>query len=159
MEKPSCLEVQALLWSDYKQHHTVKLLIAVSPNGATTWISPLFGGRASDIHMVRHSGFLNMLQPRDQVMADRGFKIKTDLAFYQCSLCIPPSAAKGNQMTANAVKETSNVANVRIYVEQAIGRIKNYRILKVTNSLLYLPLMNDIVTICGALVNLKDALA
>ena len=62
-------------------------------------------------------------------------------------------------MTANAVKETSNVANVRIYVEQAIGRIKNYRILKVTNSLLYLPLMNDIVTICGALVNLKDALA
>ena len=147
MEKPSCLEVQALLWSDYKQHHTVKLLIAVSPNGATTWISPLFGGRASDIHMVRHSGFLNMLQPRDQVMADRGFKIKTDLAFYQCSLCIPPSAAKGNQMTANAVKERSNVANVRIYVEQAIGRIKNYRILKVTNSLLYLPLMNDIVTI------------
>ena len=92
-------------------------------------------------------------------MADKEFKIKKDLAFYQCSLCIPPSAAKGNQMTANAVKETSNVANVRIYVEQAIGRIKNYRILKVTNSLFYLQLMNDIVTICGALVNIKDDLA
>ena len=68
---------------------------------------------------------------------------------YQCQLCIPPSAVKGNQMTANAVKETSNVANVRIYVEQAIGRIKNLRILKLQNSLLYLPLMDDIVNICG----------
>ena len=62
-------------------------------------------------------------------------------------------------MTANAVKETSNVANVRIYVEQAIGRIKNFRILKLQNSLLYLPLMDDIVNICGALVNLRDPLA
>ena len=112
-----------------------------------------------DIHIVRKSRFFNMLQPHDFIMVDRGFKIKTDLAMYQCQLCIPPSAVKGNPMTANAVKETSNVANVRIYVEQAIGRIKNFRILKLQNSLLYLPLMDDIVNICGALVNLRDPLA
>ena len=43
MDTPSSLEVQALLWSDYKSHCTVKFLIAVSPNGATTWLSPLYG--------------------------------------------------------------------------------------------------------------------
>ena len=53
MDTPSSLEVQALLWSDYKSHCTVKFLIAVSPNGATTWISPLYGGRTSDIYIVR----------------------------------------------------------------------------------------------------------
>lgn len=54
-----------------------------------------------------------MLQPHDFIMVDRGFKIKNDLAMYQYQLCIPPSAAKGNQMTANAVKETSNVENCK----------------------------------------------
>ena len=63
-------------------------------------------------------------------MADRGFKIKTDLAMKQCTLCIPPSAAKGTQLVSSAVKETSNIANVRIYVEQAIKRMKEFRILK-----------------------------
>ena len=41
-------------------------------------------GRASDIRFVRDSAFLDMMQPFDQVMADRGFKIKTDLTVRQC---------------------------------------------------------------------------
>ena len=137
METPSSLEVQALLWwSDYKSHCTVKFLIAITPNGATCWISPLYGGRTTDIHIVRNSGFLKIPQPGYQKMADRGFKIRTNLAMYQCTLCIPPSAAKGTQMTSSAVKEMSNVANVRIYVEQAIKRMKDYRILKTQQPLL-----------------------
>ena len=129
-DTPSSLDVQACLWSDYKHHCTVKFLIAITPNGAVSWLSPLYGGRASDIHIVRDSGFLGILEPFDQVMADRGFKIKTDLAMKQCSLAIPPSAAKGTQMLSNDVKETSNIANVCIYVERAIGRLKDFRILK-----------------------------
>ena len=50
-------------------------------------------------------------------MADRGFKTKTNLAVKQCALCIPPSAAKGNQITSSDVKIASNIANVRIYVK------------------------------------------
>ena len=160
MDTPSSLETQAYLWSDYKHHCTVKFLIAITPNGSTTaWISPLYGGHSSDIYIVRDSGFLDIIEPFDQVMADRGFKIKTDLAMHQATLCIPPSAAKGSQMTQSDVKSTSNIANVRIYVEQAIKRIKEFRILKTQQPLLYWPLMNDIVQICGALVNLKQPLA
>ena len=88
--------------------------------GAVSWVSLVYGGRSSDIHIVRDSGFLDLLEPFDQVMADRGFKIKTDLALKQCSLSIPPSAAKGSQMVKKDVHDTSNIANVRIYVEQAI---------------------------------------
>ena len=53
-------------------------------------------------------------------MADRGFKIKADLALMQCTLAILPSKAFGCQMVSRDVKETSTVANVRIYVEQVI---------------------------------------
>ena len=147
------------MWSDYKHNCTVKFLVAITPNGAVSWLSPLYGGRASDIHIVRNSGFLDILEPCDQVMADRGFKIKTDLAYKQCTLCIPPSAAKGAQMLVKDVKKTSNIANVRIYVEQAIGRMKHFRILKVTQPTLYLPIMNSIVRVCAALSNLRRPLA
>ena len=57
-------------------------------------------------------------------MADCGFKIKSDLTFHRSFLAIPPSAAKGNQMTSSDIEETSKVANVRIFVEKAIARIK-----------------------------------
>ena len=65
--------------------------------------------------------FLKLLEPYDQVMADRGFKIKTDFALHQCSLAIPQSEAAGVQMITEQAKETSTIANVRIYVEQQIN--------------------------------------
>ena len=51
----------------------MKFLITITPNGGVSQISPLNGGRTSDIHIVRDSGFLDMLEPFDQVMVDRGF--------------------------------------------------------------------------------------
>ena len=121
-------------------------------------VSNAYGGRTSDVHIVRNSNFLQFLEPRDEVMADRGFKIKTDLAMYQCTLTIPPSAAAGVQMCNSDVQKTSSIANVRIYVEQAIKRLKDYRILKNEIPLLYLPIFDDIVRVCSALHNLKEPL-
>ena len=92
-------------------------------------------------------------------MADRGFKIKTNLALKQCSLSIPSSAAKGSQMVKRDAHNTSNLVNVRIYVEQAIRRLKEFRILKHQQLLLYLPILNDIVRVINGLVNLKRPLA
>ena len=53
-----------------------------------SFVSPAYGGRGSDIHIARDSGFLDLLEPFDQARADRGFKIKTDLTLKQCSECI-----------------------------------------------------------------------
>ena len=131
VETPSSLEIQALLWNDYKHHCTFKVLICITPNGAVSWISASYGGRASDKHIVRDSGFLDLLEPYDCVMADRGFKMKDDLVMKQCTLAIPQSSAKGNQLTEEDVRETKRIANIRIYVEQAIKRIKDYNIMNV----------------------------
>ena len=107
-----------MCWSDYKYHSTIKYLIEITPNGAISYISNSYGGRASDSFIVKNSGVLNFIQPGDQVMADRGFKIQDILNFYQCTLCIPPSKDTNLQMTKVDVAKTTKIANVPVYVDQ-----------------------------------------
>ena len=91
METPSSLAVQACL---YKRHHcTAKFLVAITPNGTLSWISPTYGGQISDVVIVWDSGLVDLLELGDQVMADQGLKIKTDLPMKQCKLYFPPSTA------------------------------------------------------------------
>ena len=67
-------------------HCTSKFLVAITLNGAIPWISPTYDGRTGDVYIVRNSGFLDLLEPYDTVMADRGFKIKSDLTMKRCYL-------------------------------------------------------------------------
>ena len=129
-ETPSGLDLAATMWSEYKHHYTIKVLVAITPTGAISYVSPAYGGRATDIFIVKDSGFLDYLVPYDEVMADRGFKIREELMLRMVSLCIPPSKAASMQMIPDDVRKTSSIANVRIYVEQAIGRMKVFHILR-----------------------------
>lgn len=158
IETPSSLDVAAMCWSNYKHHSTIKYLVGITPNGAISYLSKCYGGRASDIFIVNDCGFLNKLQPGDQVMADRGFKIHDVLSFYQCSLAIPPSKHTNLQMRTKDIHITSKIANVRIYVEQAIKRMKDYRILSCEMQIITFPIIDDIVTVCAALTNLLPPL-
>ena len=158
IETPSSLELQAQCYSDYKHHTTIKFLVAVTPNGMFSYISPCYGGRASDKYIFKDCGFLRLIEPYDQVMADRGFKIREDLMMVQAKLAIPPSTIGSLPMISKDVTETSRIANVRIYVEQAIGRLKTFRILKNEIPVSCLPVCDDIVIVCGACCNLLDPL-
>ena len=125
--------------------------------GAVSYLSDCYGGRATDLFMVHDCGFLKYLQPRDQVMADRGFKIKDTLAFHQCTLAIPPSKHNNLQMSKEDVAKTSKIANVRIYVEQAIGRMKQFHILKHELPISLLPMIDDITVVCAVMSSLYAA--
>ena len=158
IETPSSLELAAICWSQYKHHYTIKFLVGITPNGAISFLSDCYGGRATDIYITEDCGLARNLLPNDQVMADRGFKIREHLAYYQTTLTIPPSTHGSFQMKKSDVATTSKVANLRIFVEKAIRRIKEYRILKMQLPILLLPLCDDIVTICAAFTNLKASL-
>jgi hypothetical protein len=101
---------------------------------------------------------MSMLEPYNEVMADRGFKIREELMLVMATLCIPRSKAASMQMLPSEVRKTSNIANVRIYVEQAIGRMKVFHVLKHELPISLLPLANDIVRVCCALCNLLPPL-
>ena len=51
-------------------------------------------------------------------------------------------------MFSRDFKETSTVANVRIYVEQIIKNLKDYQILKTEMQLKYLPIVDYIIRTC-----------
>ena len=59
-------------------------------------------------------------------MVARGFKIKDTLALYQRNLANPPSKHTNIQLTTTNIQKTLRLANVRIYVEQAIARMKTF---------------------------------
>ena len=150
----------ATLWSEYKHHYTFKVFVAITPNGAISYVSSCYGGRTSDIFIVRNSGFLNMIEPYDELMTDRGCKIREDLMMHMATLCIPPSYTSSMQLLSQDVTETSNIANVRIYLEQDIGWLKVFLLLKNELPIIItlVPLADDIIRVCCALCNLLPPL-
>ncbi|KAJ8256826.1 hypothetical protein COCON_G00189780, partial [Conger conger] len=81
----------AKTYSNYKKWTTAKYFIACHPSGGITFLSKGWGGRASDVHIVRQSGFLSSSyhQPGDQILADRGFTLGEDFAVLGAHLIMP----------------------------------------------------------------------
>ena len=122
-------EMQQRTFSSYKNHNTYKGLVGISPGGAITFVSRLFPGSISDRELTRQSGFLQLLDPGDSIMADRGFNIQDDLTPLGVRLNIPPFLKGKSQLEENELIETRRIASLRIHVERAMERIKNYHIL------------------------------
>ena len=160
IETPSDLHMQSSTWSQYKHHNTAKFLVACTPNGAISYISPLFIGSISDVELTRVSGFLTKLEdkPGISIMADRGFIIKDLLDGLGVSLNIPPFLEGRKQLPTDEVREGRKIASLRIHVERAIGRIKNFNILSETLPISLARLANQIVCVCGYLTNFQPTL-
>lgn len=119
-------QAQQLTFSSHENHNTLKALVAVTPSGSVFCID---GGNISDRELTEQSGLLDLLEPGDSVMADRGFTIVDMLDVKGVILNIPPSKVS-NQLTQSDLTTTRRIANLRIHVERAIGRIKNFKLLK-----------------------------
>ena len=148
------LFMQSSTWSAYKHHNTV---VACTPNGAMSFISPLYVGSISDVELTRVSGFLTKLEdkPGISIMADRGFTIRDMLSALNIELKIPPFMEGRQQLPAEEVQKGRKIASLRIHVERAM---KNFTILKGTIPISLARLANQIVCVCGFLSNFHPAL-
>ena len=158
IETPNNLEVAAQTWSDYKHHHTAKLLVSITPAGMINFVSEAWTGRASDKCVTMNSGFMNIVEPYDKVMADRGFPIKEELMLLRAELLMPPGRRGVSQMSRSDVLKTKAIANRRIYVEQAIRRMKKIHIIKNELPLTLIQHIDDIVKIIAGICNLYPPL-
>ena len=70
---------------------------------------------------------MEKMEPGDSIMADRGFDID-DVLPDRVSTNIPPFLGSRKQLESEEVVSTRRIATVRIHVERAIERIKNFRI-------------------------------
>lgn len=150
-EKPSSLPVQSATYSNYKHHNTFKGLIGISPVGAITFISELYAGSVTDRELTRRSGILDLLEPGDSIMADKGFDITYDVMIRGLKLNIPPFVKSGTQMPKKHVLTTRRIASLRIHVERAIGHVKVYRILHNVVPLSLVKIVEHIWGVCCAL--------
>ena len=81
-------------------------------------------------------------------MADRGFDIEDDMP-EGVTLNIPAFMDKKEQLDKEDEIMTRKIASVRVHVERAISRIKNFRILHQTFSLKSAQQLDEIWTICS----------
>ena len=109
IQRPRDLKLQAATWSDYKHHNTLKYLVCITPDGLISYISKAWGGRTTDRYIVQNSGFLDLIEPYDTIMADRGFTIREDLLFRYANLEIPPPSTGLTQMPRQAVLKTKKL--------------------------------------------------
>ena len=100
------------------------------PSGVVTFIFPTYEGSISDRKLVGVYGLLDLLETSDEVMADKGFQIQDLLAPLGVRLNIPPFLSSNSQIPVEDVLETRRIAHLRIHVERAIGRVKQFRILQ-----------------------------
>ena len=155
VETPTDLMLQSSTWSNYKQHNTAKYLVGITPNGAISFISPVFVGSISDPELTRCSGLLTKLDGKGKVsvMADRGFTIRDQLERIGVELNIPPFLDGKKQLPAVEVQQGRSIASLRVHVERAIGRMKNFTILKGVFPLNMARVANQIVSVCAWLTN------
>ena len=98
-------------------------------------------------------GLLEKLVPGDKVMANKGFKSQDMLVPYGVCLNVPPFQQSNTQMAATDVFTTKKIAHLRVHVERAIGRVKDYRILHRMLPASMWDSFSDIIYVCCMLTN------
>ena len=87
-----------------------------------------------------------------------GFLVGDDITAHNASLIIPSFTKGKSQLSQRDVEISRRISRVRIHVERAIGRIKNFRILSTPMQLNMVPNFDNISTICSAITNLHPKL-
>ena len=105
LERPSNLQARASIWSSYKHHNTVKVLLGITPQGVISFVSDPWGGRVSDKHLTEQCGLLEKLLPGDVILADRGFDISDSVGMMQAQLYIPAFTKGKDQLSAMEVHD------------------------------------------------------
>ena len=159
IQRPSNLETQKSSYSDYKSHTTVKYLVAIDTfTGVFTFVSPGFSGNCSDRFTVQHSGLLDLLQPGQRILADKGYTARDLFAQKRCFLTIPSFLSDGRLSGQQAI-QSRLIASVRIKVENAIKRLKDFKVFSDTLcNRTNKKQIDDMLIITCALCNLKPRL-
>ena len=162
IDKPSNCTAQAMTYSLYKHHNTAKVLVGITPTGIITFISHPYGGNTSDRH-IAEAELIDKIEPGDAVMVDRGFNIGDLLLQHSAKLHMPSLTRKkedgtGRTLSASEIVKTMEVASLRVHVERAIERIRNFKILSAQLNNKLWPLLHLILVIAAVFCNMMPPL-
>ena len=98
-------------------------------------MSSLYTGCLSDVEITKLSGILYLLEPGDDVMAYKGFTLKKMLEDRGVTLNIPHFLSSKMQFTPEEVRETEQIAKLRIHIERLNRRVKENHLFDTRNPL------------------------
>ena len=154
---PSSLTLHKILYSDYKSHTTVKVLVGIVSGSRFSFVSFAFPGSISDKNKTVKSGLLNpdLWEPGKELMTDRGFTVKEYLTPLGVKLIIPSFSKGRSQFNEQEIVKSKQVANERIHVERMIQWLKCYHIFDRVIRLNMIRSLNQIISICVILSNFQ----
>lgn len=120
------------------------------------FVGKCHGGRRSDARMTVASGILDLLEPRDVVLTDKGLpEIKTVLAENgQNILLVTPPSIQNEPSTEEAAGSKHKLAKVRVLIEKTMQIIRSFRIVD-EFTIDMLPHCYNIILMCCVLANLQ----
>lgn len=155
IERTSNLIVRGETWSRHKNQNIIKYIIGITPAGAVCFVSDGFGGCASDKIMASESGFLGKLERGDVVLTDRRFLVREELASVGATLKIPRLTKEKSHLPGSC---SCRLSRARIRMERVISRFKTFQILNTVIPISQVDLLDDIVTLCAGLTNIKSGI-
>ena len=158
IKKPKKPTAQQATYSVYKNKNTVKVLVGISPSGMVTYVSPAFGGSASDRQIVERSDLDRLCDPGDEIMSDKGFNVQDLFAGDSVKITIPTFFKKKNRMSQKTILHDRKISSKRIHVERVIGLAKSYKILQKALNTSETMLSSDITFICFMLCNFRSCI-
>ena len=81
----------------------MKYLVGITPSGSISFLPSGLGGRTSDKEITVECGFLHLLEPYDEILADHGFLVRDELATRSAYLSIPGFTKGKKQMPSMEV--------------------------------------------------------
>lgn len=149
----SDLQLNCIFFSDYKNTHTAKGLVGITPHGSLCHIPDLYPGSVSDNDITIVTDALRNVQENDCILVDKGFGIAEEAAEKGAVVNRPPMASE-EQFTPGEVEANFKIAHLRIHVERWIGRLRNFAILNNVWHTSRLDLLNETVKFCAHLLNI-----
>ncbi|XP_065078250.1 uncharacterized protein LOC135701394 [Ochlerotatus camptorhynchus] len=123
-ERPGIPKAANAHHSAYKMSSTTKFLIVMAADGSVAFVSNAYVGRCSDRFITVSSGFLELIEPDDVILADKGFDIADLIESRGATLNIPTFLRKNVQMNPLNIERDRQITSLRVHVERMIGRIK-----------------------------------
>ncbi|VDI07047.1 Hypothetical predicted protein [Mytilus galloprovincialis] len=158
VKKPKSPIAQQSTYSTYKNRNTVKVLVGCSPSGLVSYVSDSYGGSVSDRQIVERSNLINLCDPGDSIMADKGFNVQDLFAPSDVTINIPTFFKKRNRMTGKTVLRDRKISSKHVHIERIIGLAKTFKILTVAMNRTETKLSSDIIFVVFMLCNFRQCI-
>ncbi|CAC5415026.1 unnamed protein product [Mytilus coruscus] len=97
--------------------------------GLVKYVANAYGGCTNDRQIVERCKIVQLCDPGDSVMADKGFNVQDLFAIMDAAVNIPIFFEKRNRISRKTLLRDRKVSSKRVHIERIIGLGKTYKIL------------------------------